>query len=172
MIPFRPLEKRVYVSIWYWRAPWHLERGIFTTACSCADCFVTHLQFLSGLHAAEWSCVVCRWSWLVVILRSPTRFRSDFDPGFRVEDGKRPCHHSGDEVDGNGVKSFADAADYMALCCTVQLTPAQPFVRVCDVSGLARSRPNATPWRVLHGPQQRFGQDRVRRTASGEASLD
>ena len=71
----------------------------------------------------------------------------------------------------------------MALYCTAQLTPcvgcrlklrqeAQPFERACNVSGLARSRPNATPGWAKHGPPPRCGQDRVRGTASGEASLD
>ena len=51
----------MYVSIWYQL---------------CSDHPTEYLQFLSGLHAAKWFYVVCRWSWLVVILRTSTRFRS------------------------------------------------------------------------------------------------
>ena len=34
-----------------------------------------------------------------------------------------PVPIRGDEGDGHGAKSFTDAADCMALCCTAQLTP-------------------------------------------------
>ena len=92
---------------------------------------VQYLMFPFGIRAAKLSSVsffgslfrCCDGFLILFPFGVGAHLLQEFCTGGRVEDGKRPCPFRGDEENGHGFEILAEAAVFVALCCTARLTP-------------------------------------------------